>query len=63
MSQWFGQCIESVGLWICKMGIASLLLVGARFTVVSSTRMMQIKIGTVFLLAILAWQMAYNYTP
>lgn len=63
VSQWFGQCIESVGLWICKMGIASLLLVGARFTVVSSTRMMQIKIGTVFLLAILAWQMAYNYTP
>ena len=63
MSQWFGQCVESVGLWICKMGIAALLLAGVRLVVVSSTRMMQIKIGTVFLLGVLAWQMAYTYTP
>ena len=63
VSQWLDQCVEGMGLWVCKLSVVSLGLVGIRFVATSSTRIMQIRGGSVFLLGVLAWQMAYAYVP
>ncbi|QEO16556.1 hypothetical protein [Acetobacter vaccinii] len=61
--QWVFQCLVGAVLWVCKLGVAALLLAGARLLVLPATRRVRIRLGAVFLLGLLAWQVTWAHAP
>lgn len=60
---WLAQCLAGGAFWVAKLGVAALLLAGAHLMVLTVQRRARIRLAAVFLLGLLAWQVAYSSQP
>lgn len=56
---WLAQCLAGGALWVAKLGVAALLLAGTNLMVLTFQRRARMRLAAVFLLGLLAWQVAY----
>lgn len=55
---WLAQCLAGGALWVAKLSVAALLLAGTQLMVLAFPRRAQVRLAAVFLLGLLAWQVA-----
>ncbi|GBQ82288.1 hypothetical protein AA14337_2299 [Acetobacter malorum DSM 14337] len=56
---WLAQCLAGGAFWVAKLAIAALLLAGTQLMVLTFPRRARVRLAAVFLLGLLAWQVAY----
>ncbi|MFT9016692.1 MAG: hypothetical protein ABF990_13275 [Acetobacter sp.] len=60
---WVAQCAQGGGIWLCKLAVAALLLALGRLVVLPAMRRIRVRLGVVFLLGALAWQVTWALAP
>ncbi|MBO1323786.1 hypothetical protein K2X14_01285 [Acetobacter sp. TBRC 12305] len=60
---WLLQCAEGAGLWLGKLVVAAVILALGRLVVLPALRRIRIRLGVVFLLGALAWQVTWALAP
>ncbi|GAN68053.1 hypothetical protein [Acetobacter orleanensis] len=56
---WLAQCLAGGAFWVAKLSVAALLLAGTHLMVLTYQRRARVRLAAVFLLGLLAWQVAY----
>lgn len=59
MEAWSIGCLEGTGVWVVKVAIAAVLLALTYLMVLPLPKQGRVRLATVFLLGLLAWQVAY----
>lgn len=56
---WLAQCLAGGAFWMARLGVAAFLLAGTHLMVLTFQRRARVRLAAVFLLGLLAWQVAY----
>lgn len=56
---WLAQCLAGGAFWMAKLAVAALFLAGTQLMVLTFPRRARVRLAAVFLLGLLAWQVAY----
>ncbi|MCX2559973.1 hypothetical protein OQ252_00965 [Acetobacter farinalis] len=59
MEPWLAQCLAGAGFWLAKLAVAAFLLAATQLMVLAFPRRARVRLAAVFLLGLLAWQVAY----
>ena len=58
---WLTQCVEGLGLWMFKLLVASFMLAVLRMALLPAGRRARVRLGAIFLLGVLAWQVTSSH--